>query len=66
MTKDIPAGSGQLDPETAAKLALLIQQSAAAVHWGRAKVGDRLKDYALDEVQRVLVLMGEVVTGASQ
>lgn len=64
MTKDIPAGSGQLDPETSAKLEMLRTQAEQAVIFGKNYKGERLKDFALDEVERVLGLIREVISNA--
>lgn len=63
MTKDIPAGSGQLDPETAAKLGLQITRGKEAAQWGTAAQGERLKDYALLEVYTALESMLKLLEG---
>jgi hypothetical protein len=61
MTETVPKGSGQLDPETAAKLRLQIQQARQATEWGRIADGDRLKDYALEQVTAALNDMGRLL-----
>lgn len=61
MTETVPKGSGQLDPETAARINLLIDQGQCAQQWGKRQSGDRQKDYALDEIERVLGLLREVI-----
>lgn len=60
MNDAIPAGSGQLDPETAAKLALLIDQMHQVLTWGCGQDGERLRYYALCQGLLTLERMKDV------
>lgn len=61
MTETVPKGSGQLDPETAAKLTLQIEQARNAALWGGGAKGERLKDYSLAQVIVALNDMGRLL-----